>query len=263
MSTIKNRPAPFFSSSRLHRSHKGEVKGENYSRKSLQAGFSLVEIALVLAILGIIGGMGLPLLTAHIKRTALTKTREHQEYALNAIAAFVEKHHRFPCPADPKAVGADYGLEPMVRKCPGPKAEGILPWRSIGISENFAKDGFKRWMTYVVDSNLADKEHEGNIQTVSGRQITLRNEQGFPVLVDPSAQNPNFIAFILISHGESGAGAFIGGGQGSKITSGEASPHKRENFDGNFVFIESSLTDDILRWESRDHFLKHYVKGLH
>ncbi len=244
---------------------KGErVRGllGGHSKKSFQAGFSLVEMALVLVILGIIGGMGLPLLTAHIKRSALTKTREHQEYALNAIAAFVERHHRFPCPADPKLTGADYGLEPMVRKCPGPKAEGLLPWRSLGISENFAKDGFKRWMTYVVDSNLADKEHEGHSQTIPGRQITLRNEQGFPVLVDPSTQNPNFVALILISHGESGVGALIGGAQGAKITSETASSPKRENFDGNFVFIESPLTDDILRWESRDHFLKHYVRGL-
>ncbi|HLC17303.1 MAG TPA: hypothetical protein VJL89_13875, partial [Thermodesulfovibrionia bacterium] len=78
-----------------------------------------------------------------------------------------------------------------------------------------------------------------------------------PLLDD---QNPNSVAILLISHGKSGIGAFIGKGQSGKIPGDKISPHKLENLDDNFTFIESSQTDDILRWESRDQFLKHYVK---
>lgn len=226
---------------------------------SSQSGFSLLEISLVLIILGIVGGVSLHTLSAHLTHAAYAKTREHQDYALHAIAAFVERHHRFPCPADPKTIGENYGLEPRERKCPGSQAEGILPFRTLGMGEKFAKDGFNHWITYVVDSNLADKDHEAHIETVTGKQIILQNEYHQLVLVDPAPRTQNFIAFLLISHGKSGIGAFVGG---TRLFSSTASPHKKENCDRNFIFIDSPQTDDIIRWESRDHFFKHYLKHM-
>src|SRR3990167_2752819 len=220
--------------------------------RSSQAGFSLIEISIVLMVIGIVGGMSLHLLSAQIHRAAYLKTRENQEYALTAIAAFVERHHRFPCPADPKAIGIEYGLEAKERKCTANKAEGILPFRNLGISEVFAKDGFKRWLTYVIDSALADKDNENYLHTVVGKQITLRNEHSQPVLIDQSSRIPNFVAFLLISHGESGGGSFLGNGQSGRLFMPSTSPQKLENQDGNFIFIESPYTDDIIRWESRD-----------
>jgi len=234
------------------------VSSSSNRKPSREAGFSLLELALVLVILGIMGGMALPLLKARISHAAILKTRDNQEYVLTAIAAFVAKNRRFPCPAVPHVTGENYGVEPRERRCPGSKAEGIVPFRTLGISENFAKDGFKRWMTYVVDSNLADKEHENNIHAVSGGRLIVYNEQEQPVIVDQAPRNPNFIALVLISHGESGVGAFVGNGQTTKIISDTSPPHKRENYDGNFMFIESRQTDDMIRWESRDHFLKQY-----
>lgn len=225
---------------------------------SREAGFSLLELALVLMILGVLGGMALPLLKTRISHTAIVKTRDNQEYVLNAIGAFVAKNRRFPCPASPQGTGDNYGVEPRERRCVGAKAEGLVPFRTLGISEAFAKDGFKRWMTYAVDSNLADKEHENNIHLVSGGRLMVYNEQEQPVVVDKASKSPNFIALVLISHRESGEGAFVGNGQSTKITRETPSSHKRENYDGNFMFIESRQTDDIIRWESRDHFLKHY-----
>jgi len=231
------------------------------SKPSSKSGFSLLEMAIVLVILGIIGGMSLPLLKARLGREAITKTREHQHYVLHAIAAFVEKNRRFPCPANPEGQGSEYGVEPKERKCQGRKAEGILPFKTLGISEVYAKDGFKRLMTYVVDPNLADKEYENHTHDAPGGWITVKNEQGFSVLGDQRIRTPNFVALVLISHGESGVGSYIGHGQGGKIRGENTSPSKKENYDGNFIFSEVGQPDDILRWESRDQFLKHYVKS--
>jgi prepilin-type N-terminal cleavage/methylation domain-containing protein len=236
------------------------VSSLSSSKPPANAGFSILELAIVLLILGILGGASIPLLKARISREATLKTREHQSQSIGAIAAFVEKNHRFPCPADPKITGADYGLEPKERKCHKAKAEGILPFRTLGISEVYAKDGFKRFMTYAVDPNLADRDYENQIENALGGWITVKNEDGFSVISDQKGKNPNYVAFVLISHGESGIGSYMGNGQSTKLLNQAVSPYKKENFDGNFIFIESSQTDDILKWISRDHFLKHYIK---
>lgn len=231
------------------------------SNLSSETGFSLLEIAIVMLILGLIGGLSLPLITAQINRAGIVKTRTNQEYALNAIAAYVEKNRIFPCPADPQVSGSDYGLEQ--KECQGKKGEGILPFKTLGMSEIYAKDGFKHLMTYVVDPGLTHRKNQNLLQTVEGGQITIKNEEGVSVLPQKEAKkgpiSPNFIALLLISHGESGVGAFTGKGQSTKF-SGKASPQKKENSDGNFIFIEGHQSGDILRWETRDLFLKYYVK---
>lgn len=230
------------------------------SKPRADAGFSILELAIVLVILGILGGASIPLLKARMSREAVFKTRENQSQAIGAIAAFVEKNRRFPCPADPKVTGADYGLEPKEKKCHKAKAEGILPFRTLGISEACAKDGFKRFMTYAVDPNLADREYENQVENAPGGWITVKNGEGFSVIGDRSGRNPNFVAFVLISHGENGIGSYLGNGQSTKIVGQNISLHKKENLDGNFVFIETNQTDDVMKWVSRDHFLKHYVR---
>ena len=132
------------------------VSSSSNSNPSLEAGFSLLELSIALVILGLIVGLSLPLLTAQLSRAATVKTRSHQDYALNAIAAFVEKNKHFPCPADPKASGPDYGLSQVHYR--GQKAKGILPFKTLEISETYASDGFKRLMTYVVEPELAKKD---------------------------------------------------------------------------------------------------------
>ena len=232
------------------------------SKSHSESGFSLLELAIVLVILGIIGGLSLPLLTSQISRAALVKTRAHQDYALSAIAAYVEKNKVFPCPADPQVMEPEYGLEQ--KECQGKKAEGILPFKTLGISEAFGRDGFKRLMTYVVDPGLANRKNQNLLKTVEGGQMTVKNEEGVSVLPLKKEEkrgliSPNFIAIVLISHGESGIGSFIGKGQATKNLGQDSSPYKKENYDSNFIFMESSQSDDIIRWESRDLFLKHYV----
>ena len=233
------------------------VSSTSSSKTCPEAGFSLLELAIVLLILGILGGLSLPLLTAHINRTAHAKTKAHQEYALHAIAAYVEKNQRFPCPANPQTTGVGFGISKI--HCRTVEAIGILPFKTLGISEMYAKDGFKRFMTYVVEPELTKRDTA--LHEEPGGWITVKQEDGNSVLsprqnTDP---NPNYVALVLISHGESGVGAFIRNGKSTRLTGPAPSVHKKENMDDNFIFMESRQTDDLLIWESRDQFLKHYV----
>lgn len=226
-------------------------------KNSPEGGFSLLELAIVLVILGAIGGLAIPLLSAHMTRAAYLKTRSHQDYVLNAIAVFVEKNNRFPCPADPQLKGENFGV--ALESCRMEKAKGILPFKSLGISEIYARDGFKRFMTYVVEPELTKRQIKPSEE--SGGLIRINNEEGFSVLgsFKKTERNQNYIALVIISHGESGVGAYIGHGEMGKIVGHSLSPHKKENCDENFIFIENGQSDDILCWISRDQFLKHYV----
>jgi hypothetical protein len=202
-----------------------------------------------------IGSLSLPLLTAHRTRTALLKTHSHQEYVVSALAAFVEKNRRFPCPGEPHKKGELFGL--AQENCLMNKARGIVPFKTLGIAESYARDGFKRLMTYIVEPELTKRQI--NPYEERGGAITLKTEEGFPV-IPPSKtgdRNPNYLAFILMSHGESGIGAYLGEGETGKIKGESLSAQKIENSHENFMFREGS--DDILRWESRDQFLKHYA----
>lgn len=234
------------------------VSFSSNSKSHPEAGFSLLELAIVMVILGLICGFSLPLLTVHMTRTAHAKTRLHQAYALNAIAVFVEKNNRFPCPAPPHMTGDTFGV--ALESCRMDKARGILPFKTLGISEIYARDGFKRLMTYVVEPELTKQQIKP--QEEEGGFITVKNQEGLSVLGSQKRieRNQNYIALVLISHGEMGVGAYMGNGQTGKIMSQEMSLHKRENCDENFVFIDGGDSDDLLRWESRDQFLKHYVK---
>lgn len=230
------------------------------SKGSHEAGFSLLELAIVLVILGVIGGLSIPLLTAHMARAAFLKTRSNQEYVVNAIAVFVEKNNRFPCPAEAHITGENFGI--ALENCRMEKAKGIIPFKTLGISETYGRDGFKRLMTYVVEPELAKRQIKPSEE--SGGFITVKNEEEYSVLVTVKKpeKNQNYIAFVLISHGENGVGAYMGKGQTGKIVGQSLSPHKKVNCDENFIFIESSQSGDLLRWESRDQFLKHYVGGI-
>jgi prepilin-type N-terminal cleavage/methylation domain-containing protein len=206
-----------------------------YGSTENEAGFSLLELAIVLVIIGIIGGITLPLLTAQMKRAAFVKTKTHQEYALQAIGAYVEKYKRFPCPADPLITGPQHGIARL--HCQGESARGILPFKTLGISEIYAKDGHKHLIVYAVEPNLtkrdADLPHE------PGGYITVKNTEGHSVLASPKKNDPhpNYVALVLLSHGE-----------GCPLP------------DNTFIFHDNPQTGTLLRWESRDVFLKQYVK---
>lgn len=237
---------------------RSQMERSHQRQEQSNAGFSLLELAIVLVILGVLGGMALPLLTVHITRAALVKTRAHQDYALSAIAAFVEKYNRFPCPAAPHVVGNNFGV--ALESCRMEKAKGILPFKTLGISEIYAHDGFKRLMTYVVEPELTKRQI--NPQEEAGGLLTVKTHEGFSVLgvANPAGRNQNYIALVIISHGESGVGSYLGKGSSMQFIQQPLSHHKQENCDANFVFVEGGESDDVLRWESRDQFLKHYVQ---
>ncbi|MGE8224688.1 MAG: type II secretion system protein [Stenotrophomonas sp.] len=90
-----------------------------------QRGFSLLELALVLVILGVIGVILVRWYGSVQQQKQQTHTRSLLQRADDAVLGFAATHHRLPCPASD-----EQGLEDCAAA-----ASGRLPWKSLGLPD--------------------------------------------------------------------------------------------------------------------------------
>lgn len=185
------------------------------------AAYSLVEVAIALIIIGIISGSGLLLLSTKNIHQKNTITQKRQEQISKALAGYALRYDRLPYAANPSARSDSFGKEARLNV-------GIVPFKELWLPEEMARDGYGRFLTYKVGSPApvddADPEGQSYCNEVYERQILLRERTSEGDLrpyarhpsdsdledEDESSSNLDQIAFVLISHGEKGYGAFEG-----------------------------------------------------
>lgn len=127
-------------------------------------GFSLVEMAIVLAIVALLLAGLLPTISGQIEQQRRNDTRKQLAEIQQALMGFAIMNGRLPCPTtitDPSNAG--YGLEAATCPIGTPTTDGYLPWKTLGVSEIDAW-GSKRTSTgslwtgywrYRVDRNFS------------------------------------------------------------------------------------------------------------
>lgn len=126
------------------------------------AGFTLVELAICLCIVGLLAGGFLDAAGTYFKVEKTNETRHRMDFVMNVLSAYAQTHYRLPCPADPTATDRQAGEEEDNGKCfvTGGNAalyrrtEGILPWKELAIPQNMAMDAWGRYITYKPAPNL-------------------------------------------------------------------------------------------------------------
>ncbi|MES2729443.1 MAG: type II secretion system protein [Pseudomonadota bacterium] len=125
-----------------------------------QKGFTLIEIAVVIAILGVVTASGIAVFNNYIRSDKADKTEIRADRVLDSLSVYAQRYNRLPCPADPAASVAQAGQEKNNGRCfitqngattgysISNASTGILPWRALGLSEEDARDSWGRYFTY-------------------------------------------------------------------------------------------------------------------
>jgi hypothetical protein len=116
---------------------------------------AIIMLVGALLMLGV-GGFGL-----QDNDDRIRNTNKRQEFLIRELAAYVQRTNALPCPADPAIdpMSRDFGFARV--SCGIYQSDGIVPFRTLNLSEHDARDGWDRLMTYKISPALADT-NKGN-----------------------------------------------------------------------------------------------------
>ena len=122
-----------------------------------QKGFTLIEMAIVLVIAGIMMALILPMITLQMERGRINNTTQGLQTADLAIQAFVDVHFRLPCPAD-NHDGEEGDCAPGASNLVGEIKSGSLPWKVLGLTRESIFDGWGSPSVYQLVASAVDND---------------------------------------------------------------------------------------------------------
>lgn len=192
-----------------------------HRRRSPRAGFSLVELSIVVVILSIISMLGLEAATAFLNRSVYQLTEAQMREIDKAIDAYYNAYGYLPCPADATLAPThtDYGFP---QDCSGlaPFAAsdvvaGMIPFRVLNLPASMALDGFGSKIYYFASQGLTAASgfaaRPGTIEIRSGKLAQPCNTlSNCSVLALPDFGDPTVstgAAYAVVSMGSDQRGA--------------------------------------------------------
>ncbi len=246
-------------------------------KATLQNGFTLVEMAVVLMIVGLLlSGMLVPL-SAQMDQKNNADTQKSLSEIKEAIIGYALANGQLPCPADPTAVTGVTPTAGIARTppCTGTNSTGVVPWTTLGVSET---DAWGNRFTYRVTPEFADAI---NLNTFGNDNNPTYGCVSTHICTPPN--NPQYASFalcscgalnvlsaappatyttiagnvpaVIISHGKNAAGAYTP--KGTQLLPVSSYADEQENSDGStdnlYVSHPPTTTfDDLVAWISLD-----------
>lgn len=216
------------------------------NKKNLkEKGFTLIEMGIVLAIIGIALGSGLTIFNRYMKLSKIKETKQKMSVILQAIDDYVDKHNLIPCPADPSQLfsSTSFGVSNCNHVGALKSSDssnkvviGMIPSATLNIFPTLTMDGWGNRMSYIIreDAGASDGIN------ASGIGLPMHNYSGTSAYTN--------VAVAIISHGENGFGAW-GGASGSRLNSTGGNDKEDENATADGIFHASAPVagyDDIV-----------------
>ena len=218
----------------------------NYKTRTKYKGFTLVEMAIVLVIIGLLLSAIVGVGNAQIQQTRISATKQKEDLIKLAIINYITRNNRLPCPAVPTIAegAAGYGVEaPLFGTCTGTiingvVSTGIVPWASLGLTDENATDGYYNRFTYQVTLSATNT----NAQTIAGLKGAISTFSRLPLVGNQSNDctpvggnyNPCSAVAIIVSHGNNGNGSYGRDGTQKALPVG---PDESENTNNDNRFL--------------------------
>ena len=217
---------------------------EPAGRRLRHHGFTLVELAIVIAIVGFLLGAFLAPLRTQIDASRIRETQRTLGEIREALIGYAIVHGALPCP-DVASDGID-GAAPAA--CTGSAVDGILPFQALGTPR---ADSWGRLFRYRVTQEFSSRSLTG--QPPSPGRLDLTDSGDITVLTrgdDPLTGGTTEIKHqsvetaltrtapaLVLSTGPNGLGG-IGAGTGTPLASpGGGAADEMENSDGDATFV--------------------------
>jgi prepilin-type N-terminal cleavage/methylation domain-containing protein len=188
-----------------------------------QQGFTLIEIAVVMVIVGLLAGGGVSLMRSLTERKARNETMTYLKDVRLALISYAEKTGRLPW-ADSDSDGSENSGV----------AGGYLPYWTLQVPP---KDAYSRTLRYAVNANLGNNRSS----TCSALRTGLT---GTPQVVDADgASVPLSTALVIVS-----AGPMDADGDGNVFDRLATGTHQGDNTDGTPNYLRHPPTtgfDDL------------------
>ena len=201
-------------------------------------GFTLVELAVVLVVVGLLMALLLGPLVAQQQQKQIGDTRRQLEDIKESLLGFAMANGRLPCPA---STTSTTGAEDCSIRI------GVLPWSVLGQREN---DAWGHRFTYAVTPFFADAiaacthtsttadcpnaPTQASFSLAASGDLTLRDGAGGAA--NTLASN---LPVLVISHGPAGHGAYLA--TGSQIPG--STTDEAENADADQTFVSRNYDD--------------------
>ncbi|MFH0729042.1 MAG: type II secretion system protein [Pseudomonadota bacterium] len=152
-------------------------------------GFSLIEIAIVMVVIGLLTGGGISILRVMTERKARNENLEYLQQAKEAILSFADINGRLPRP--------DTNNDGREDACANPDCVGFLPFINLNIAPN---DAYQRRVKYEI-SNNPENLRTDRANTCSTLKAWNPASASRPLLVDIGSATSFAVAAVLISGG--------------------------------------------------------------
>lgn len=135
--------------------------------KKNRAGFTLVEMAIVLVIVGLLlGGLLMPL-SAQVEQRRISETQKALDEIKEALIGYAIANKRFPRPA----TSATNGVENPATCANDAACSGFIPWATLGVTK---LDAWGKIIRYSVTPAFANASI--TLSTVANRKVFTRDQ---------------------------------------------------------------------------------------